>query len=96
MVGAALDEVDERGRPVRGDTLLVLINAGDADSPFVLPSLGPNMAWVRMLDTKAAHVQEQQHCGSCTYPLEARTLALFVLRPARAEHLDSHETAGQP
>ena len=49
--GAATDEVDERGHAVHGDTLLLLLNGGEKDVTFSLPSLGPNKIWVIMVDT---------------------------------------------
>ncbi len=80
MVGDALDEIDERGRPVRGDTLLLTLNAYHEEVAFALPSIGPRTAWVRFLDTIAARVDEQCFAGGAVYPLQGRSLALFVLR----------------
>ena len=37
LVGDAIAEVDERGEPIRDDTLLILLNAGDAAVTFTLP-----------------------------------------------------------
>jgi glycogen operon protein len=39
LSGSAIEEVDERGEPIVGDTLLVLLNAHDEKVPFTLPSL---------------------------------------------------------
>jgi glycogen operon protein len=39
LSGYAIEEVDERGEPIVGDTLLVLLNAHDEKVPFALPSL---------------------------------------------------------
>ena len=83
MVGDALEEVDERGRPVRGDTLLILLNAHHDDIPFALPTVGPHTAWVRMFDTIAPRVEERHYAADAAYPLQGRTLALFVLTAAR-------------
>jgi glycogen operon protein len=83
MVGDALDEVDEQGRPVRGDTLLILLNAHDSAAQFKLPSIGPGTSWVRAIDTIAAHVEETRYPGDTTYPLQGRTLALFTLSADR-------------
>ena len=80
MVGDALDEVDERGRPVRGDTLLIALNAHHQEVPFALPSIGPHTAWVRFVDTVAAYTEERCYRGGATYALQGRSLALFVLR----------------
>jgi isoamylase len=50
--GAATDEVDERGHAVRGDTLLMILNAGEEDASFALPALdGGKKIWVIMVDT---------------------------------------------
>jgi len=38
LVGDAIAEVDERGQPIRDDTLLVLANADAAPIRFTLPS----------------------------------------------------------
>jgi glycogen operon protein len=83
MVGDALEEVDERGRPVRGDTLLILLNAHHLDMTFVLPTMGPHTSWLRVLDTIAAHVEERRYPGGETYSLQGRTLVLFVLTAER-------------
>ena len=80
MVGNALDEVDERGRQVRGDTLLILLNAHHDQVPFKLPPTNDGTAWVRTLDTIAPFVEECHYHGGNTYPLQGRTLAVFVLR----------------
>ena len=53
--GAATDEVDERGHAVSGDTLLIVMNAGDTPVPFTIPALdaegGRENIWVIMVDT---------------------------------------------
>jgi pullulanase/glycogen debranching enzyme len=50
--GAATDEVDERGLAVSGDTLLLMMNSGDAPVSFTLPALrGEAKMWVIMVDT---------------------------------------------
>jgi glycogen operon protein len=53
MLGTATDERDERGRPMTGNTLLLLLNAGDREQTFVLPP--PRFAggppWRVVIDT---------------------------------------------
>jgi len=49
--GKASDEVDERGREISGDTLLLLLNAGAASVAFTLPALEPRGLWREMLNT---------------------------------------------
>ena len=83
MVGTALNEVDERGRQVRGDTLLILLNGHHSEVPFALPSIGDSTAWVRMLDTITSYVDECRFDGGAVYPLQGRTVAAFVLNAER-------------
>ena len=80
MVGNALDEVDERGRQVRGDTLLILLNAHYDEVPFALPTITDGTAWVRIIDTIEPYVEERRYEEGEKYCLQGRTLAVFVLR----------------
>jgi glycogen operon protein len=79
MVGNVLDEVDERGRQLRGDTLLILLNAHQEEVTFALPAASEGTVWMRLFDTIAPRVDEQPYAGGETYPLQGRTLAVFVL-----------------
>jgi isoamylase len=49
--GEASDEVDERGRPNRGETLLLLLNGGARSCPFVLPRLPEPGVWRELVNT---------------------------------------------
>ncbi|MGH7529822.1 MAG: glycogen debranching protein GlgX, partial [Gemmatimonadales bacterium] len=55
--GDATDETDEELRPIQGDTLVLLLNAGGAEVPFTLPVLagpgdgGKPVGWTVLLDT---------------------------------------------
>jgi glycogen operon protein len=80
MVGNALDEVDERGRQVRGDTLLILLNAHHEEVPFALPTITDGTVWVRTIDTIEPYVPERRFIGGERYSLQGRTLVVFVLR----------------
>jgi isoamylase len=83
VVGEGLDEVDERGRQVTGDTLLILLNAHDQEVPFILPSVNGDTTWVRTIDTMEARSPEERFPGNHTYPLHGRSLALFSLNGGR-------------
>jgi isoamylase len=47
----ATDEIDERGRRVTGDAILLLLNGGARSKPFCLPRLNRAGAWVEILNT---------------------------------------------
>ena len=49
--GEATDEVDDRGRPIKGDTMLLLMHPGDGECRFSLPSMQGSGRWVALLDT---------------------------------------------
>ncbi|MFP3854908.1 MAG: glycogen debranching protein GlgX [Anaerolineales bacterium] len=72
--GEATDEVDERGQPIHGDTLLLLMNAGEADLKFKLPSLDKG-AWNLLVNT--AESGDAQGFEAPAH-LSAHSLMLFV------------------
>jgi glycogen operon protein len=49
--GEAPEEIDERGRPMTGDSLLLLLNGGARSKPFSLPVLAQPGRWTELLDT---------------------------------------------
>jgi glycogen operon protein len=49
--GRATDEVDERGRPVFGDTVLLLLNGGSRSRPFTLPRMERTGMWEEVVNT---------------------------------------------
>jgi glycogen operon protein len=51
LSGQATDEVNERGRPVHGDTLLLLLNGGLRSRRFVLPSVQEPGQWHEVLNS---------------------------------------------
>ena len=58
LPGHAIEEVDERGEPIVGDSLLVLLNAHDEKVPFTLPALDNQLQWPRVI----------RHCRPCKRP----------------------------
>ncbi len=49
--GEATDEVDERGRPVSGRTVLLLFNGGESSRRFMIPSLEQAGVWAERVNT---------------------------------------------
>jgi isoamylase len=96
IVGDALEEVDERGRQLRGDTLLILLNSHHEKVAFVLPAVSRDTAWVRLVDTKAPFVEERRYTGATQYPLQGRTMAVFALNAERRERRSEDALAKRP
>ena len=53
--GEATDELDERGRRLLGEAVLLLVNGGARSRPFTLPALDHPGAWAEIINT--AHPQ---------------------------------------
>ena len=51
LSGSAIEEVDERGELILGDTMLVLLNGHDEKVPFTLPPFESDQQWQRVFDT---------------------------------------------
>ena len=83
MVGDAVDEVDEQGRQVKGDTVLILLNAHHDEVPFTLPKVDAGKWWLRVVDTVAAQVPEKRLPGGSKYAVQGRALVLFILNGER-------------
>ena len=56
-------EVDERGRPVRSDTLLLLVNASRRPCYFRLPDPPTPGRWEKMLNTARPGIQMVRRDG---------------------------------
>ncbi len=90
LSGAELDETDERGRPVRDDDFLLLINAHHDVIAFKLPAYGREDAWFCLMDTafERGLGSDGRYAAGGEYPLQGRTLVLLLrprLRSARPE-----------
>jgi len=79
LAGTAIDEFDDRGRTIVGNTLLLLMNAHHETTPFVLPPSGSDYRWVRLFDTVNADAPEARFVGGRRYPLHARSVVVFRL-----------------
>lgn len=51
LYGRAVDEIDARGRSARGETLLLLLNAGMRPRPYTLPRVSEPGRWEELVDT---------------------------------------------
>jgi glycogen operon protein len=79
--GDAIGEVDDRGRKVVGDTLLILLNADAEPLPFVLPAVEWGHDWEFVLDTSDGRGAERRdYPAGDTVTVPDR--ALLVLRRA--------------
>jgi isoamylase len=100
LSGSAIEELSERGEPVLGETLLVLLNAHSDKVPFTLPPLDGDQRWLRVFDTFDAHARPLVYKPAGRYPLQGRSVVVLkTTAPARerrrssdGEHTTTPET----
>jgi glycogen operon protein len=81
LAGDAIEEVDDMGEPIVGDTFLVLLNAHHEPVSFVLPPHAGRARWELVLDTRDWDGEaERPSLGTGErYTLEGRSLAVLRL-----------------
>ncbi|MFO0812419.1 MAG: glycogen debranching protein GlgX [Gemmatales bacterium] len=79
MDGECYHEVDEKGHPLRDDSMLILFSAVESDLPFHLPRHNEGGEWELVLDTRYPRLVEPRprHAPLSIYPLESRSVAVF-------------------
>ncbi len=91
LAGRGIDDVDEHGRPLVDDDLLLVVNAGGGDVTFSIPTLSSvRGGWQLLVDTADDAAEEKVEGGETT-TLVGRSLKLFraasgVLRRGGALH----------
>ena len=81
LSGTSIEEVDERGEPIVGNTLLILLNAHDDRVSFTLPVLDADRHWRRVFDTIDPQMPARQFRSFGRYPLQGRSVALLKVAP---------------
>jgi glycogen operon protein len=81
MDGDCYNEVDEQGRQLRDDSMLLLFSAVESDLPFKLPEPAREMEWELVLDTRFPRLLEPRprQPRNSIYPLLSRSVAVFRL-----------------
>jgi len=93
--GDAIQEVNERGDPIIGDTLLVILNAGDQPLSFVLPTSTPTERWDTLVDTADPWQQARRLRAGDRYDLPGRAVAVLKLNCRRNDRRRSTDWGPQ-
>jgi isoamylase len=108
LAGDVINETDERGEPVRGDTLLILLNAHWETVDFTLPVTRDEHIWETMLDTNLPEAETKTFVGKEKFGLYGRSIAVFrtttrsmagqLVSPSQLEGLrrDAHRSQQDP
>ena len=80
LAGERLASIDQRGRVITDDNFLLLFNAHHETIPFTLPAFRPGIRWQVVLDTarEQGPFDNGFHTPGTQYPLQGRSLSLFV------------------
>lgn len=80
--GESMDEVDEQGQQIVGDTLLLLLNNQPESVPFRLPRHKASERWVPLLDTSLEidDLRAEPYSSNDRYPLPGHCMVILVLR----------------
>ncbi len=87
LAGDMLIDVDEKGNPIKGDTLLLLLNAHWEQLDFKLPETTGGDVWQTLIDTAEPDRPpiEKIRQGGTKFPLYGRSVALLrTVRPEEA------------
>jgi isoamylase len=90
--GDSIGERDPRGEPVRGDTLLILLNASTFDVPFALPPRAGGV-WECLIGSSELNLASLGDPGTL-WPLECHSSVVFRFRPEPARHQGPRAAAG--
>jgi glycogen operon protein len=73
LAGDMIEEVDEAGNRIIGDTLFLIFNAHHETIPFTLPPLPPKLSWMLMLDTSETFTEPHLMRRGVLYEVKGRT-----------------------
>ena len=88
LAGDLIDDLDEDGDRIVGETILMLLNAHHEPIQFTLPEHQPDRHWERLFDTADPEAEASFHEGHDPYELQGRCVVALRLR-------NRHEEAGK-
>jgi glycogen operon protein len=77
--GDAIQEVNERGERIVGDTLLLMLNAGDEGVTFMLPANPAVERWDTLVDTADPWLPPRRLRAGDRYDVQGRSMAVMKL-----------------
>jgi isoamylase len=77
LAGDEIVDKNDRGEPLVGDTILLLLNAHHEAIPFALPAARPEHHWLLLLDTSKTSNEAVEIDPSKQFELQGRSVAIF-------------------
>lgn len=93
LAGDIIGDVDRRGEPITGDTLLLLLNAHHEKIDFKLPDTRTKTPWELLFDTARPEAVQEEHAPGSAYPLQGRSVSVLLTKSPTATSADERETA---
>ncbi len=94
LAGDMINDENERGEPIVGETLLILLNGYWEPIPFTLPETREDHLWHHVLDTAAPADGAERFEGRAVYALQDRSLVVLAARVP--EEIGPPVPAGKP
>ncbi|WP_435006073.1 glycogen debranching protein GlgX [Tundrisphaera lichenicola] len=88
LAGDLIEDLDEEGDRIVGETVLILLNAYHEPIDFTMPEHQSSRHWELLFDTAEPEAEVSFHEGKATFKLEGRSVVAFRLRSV-------HEEAGK-
>ncbi len=78
LAGDLIGDVNPRGEPILGDTIMLLLNAHHEPIPFKLPPVAkPEQEWQRLVDTADPNAAPEAFATEATYSLRERSMVVL-------------------
>ena len=77
LPGDLIGDVNERGEPITGDSIVLLVNAHHETIPFTLPSRGEEQEWERLIDTADPEAEAIKRKGGEQYEIKGRSMVIL-------------------
>jgi glycogen operon protein len=87
LPGDLIGEVNERGEPITGDSIVLLVNAHHEPIPFTLPSGGEGQEWERLIDTADPEVETIKQKVAEQYEIQGRSMVILRSKPPQPSEL---------
>jgi hypothetical protein len=78
FAGGQVPRGESRGRPVVGETLVCLLNAGAEAVDFALPAFEPGLAWACIIDTFDPRRERRSFARGRRFRLADHSVAVFI------------------
>ena len=82
LPGDLIGDVNERGEPITGDSIVLLVNAHHETVPFTLPSRDGGSGWERLIDTAESVNDPIIVPGGKQYDVKGRSMVVLRSHPS--------------